>query len=106
MESAENRSKEVLSAVPLAAGRMPIVAQTRRIFPLFLCCLILGAVGPEIVGATSLVFNLDTSRISGTDAWLAFDFIDGGPPSNSVQLLIGLGLLAVALRRLRPVRQG
>jgi hypothetical protein len=30
--------------------------------------------------------NMDTSALSGTSAQLAFDFVDGGPPSNTITI--------------------
>ena len=36
--------------------------------------------------ALSYAVNLDTASLSGTGAQLAFDFIDGGPPSNTTTI--------------------
>lgn len=41
---------------------------------------------PEIVLADARMIMVDTSSLAGTPASLAFDFIDGGLPSNTVSL--------------------
>ena len=57
----------------------------RLIAPLiFLCSLVV--VGNRSSEATPIVVTVNTAAIAGTAAQLAFDFIDGGPPSNSVAI--------------------
>ena len=38
------------------------------------------------VGATTFNVSIDSAGFSGSSATLAFDFVDGGPPSNTVNL--------------------
>jgi hypothetical protein len=53
----------------------------RDICRLFAATLIL--TGHALAG---MLFTIDTSAYAGVDAELAFDFIDGGPPSNTVTI--------------------
>jgi hypothetical protein len=46
--------------------------------PLFICSL--------YVHATTFNVSIDSTAFSGVDATLVFDFIDGGPPNNTVSL--------------------
>jgi hypothetical protein len=41
---------------------------------------------PTAVGATTFNVVINSSGFSGSSATLAFDFLDGGPPSNTVTL--------------------
>jgi hypothetical protein len=41
---------------------------------------------PLYVGATTFNVSIDSAGFSGSSATLAFDFVDGGPPSNTVNL--------------------
>jgi hypothetical protein len=53
-------------------------------FSLF-CVVALLASASAFADSAYLV-NVDTSSLAGTSAQLAFDFIDGGPPSNTVTI--------------------
>ena len=53
-----------------------------RIWAFTICMILAGA---SSLRADTIV-TVDTSTLAGTSAQIAFDFIDGGPPSNTVTI--------------------
>jgi hypothetical protein len=49
-------------------------------------CLTLLLTSSSLFGDSTYKVTVGTSLLSGTSAQLAFDFIDGGPPSNAITL--------------------
>jgi hypothetical protein len=64
-------------------GRFP---QTRGFVNLMLACLALLLTPASLFADSTYSVTVDTSLISGTPALLAFDCIDGGPPSNTITI--------------------
>ena len=60
--------------------------RTRKTLFLLLSCLTLLLTPATLFADSTYSVSVDTSLLSGTSAQLAFDFIDGGSPSNTITL--------------------
>jgi hypothetical protein len=62
--------------------------QIRKIGLIYGLCLLGSGLCVSAAASADSIYNvsIDTSSLMGTSSTLAFDFIDGGPPSNSVSI--------------------
>jgi hypothetical protein len=61
-------------------------SQLERFVFLVLLCLTLFLTPASLFADSVYIVNVNTSSLAGNSAQLAFDFIDGGPPSNTITL--------------------
>jgi hypothetical protein len=57
-----------------------------KVIMFLVCCLTLLLTPASLFADSMYSVAVNTSPISGTSAQLAFDFIDGGPPSNTIRV--------------------
>src|ERR1700736_1579782 len=60
--------------------------QMKNLLTFVFCCLALFLMMPSSAYGTSYQIKVDSSPITGVSAQLAFDFLDGGPPSNTITI--------------------
>jgi hypothetical protein len=82
-QTLKNGSCLRLRSIDAAAAGETMVLQSLRAFAIAaLAC----GLGVATATASPVLVTVDTSQLAGVEAQLAFDLIDGGPPSNTVTI--------------------